>query len=315
MLDWKPDAAEAIEHLSIDRAWRTLEHRNWLKYAKNRSNEIMKKSPILVIGSTGKIGRRIVQRLLECGEAVREGSRQSAPPFDWDRPETWTDALSGVETAYISYYPDLAFPGAVDKIEALTKRAAEAGVTRLVLLSGRGEANAQRCENIVRDCGLDFTLVRASWFSQNFNEGHLLGPVLDGVVALPAGDVREPFVDADDIADVAVAALTDGRHAGQLYELTGPRLLTFADVATEISAATGRDVQYAAISFEEFRTAMTEATGPDLADMFTDLCREVFDGRNASLGDGVQKALGREPRGFADFCEASAESGVWNLPG
>lgn len=274
----------------------------------------MQKSPILVIGSTGKIGRRIVQRLSESGHAVKEGSRQSEPPFDWDRPETWTEALRGVEAAYISYYPDLAFPGAPAKIEALTKRATEAGVKRLVLLSGRGEVNAQHCENIVRDCGLDFTLVRASWFSQNFNEGHLLGPVLDGVVALPAGDVREPFVDADDIADVAVAALTDDRHAGQLYELTGPRLLTFADAVAEISTAAGRDVQYAAISFEEFRAAMAEATGPELASMFTELCREVFDGRNASLGDGVQKALGREPRDFADFCKASAASGVWNPP-
>jgi uncharacterized protein YbjT (DUF2867 family) len=126
--------------------------------------------------------------------------------------------------------------------------------------------------------------------------------------------VREPFVDADDIADVAVAALTDDRHAGQLYEITGPRLMTFADAAAEISTAAGRDVQYAAISLEEFRAAMTEATGPALASMFTELCREVFDGRNAVLGDGVQTALGREPRDFADFCRAAAASGVWNLP-
>jgi uncharacterized protein YbjT (DUF2867 family) len=274
----------------------------------------MQQSPILVIGSTGKIGRRIVQRLSACGHAVQEGSRQSEPPFDWDKPATWCTALSDVEAAFVSYYPDLAFPGAPAKIEELTKRAAEAGVKRLVLLSGRGEVKAKLCEDIVRGCGLDFTLVRASWFSQNFNEGHLLGPVLGGMVALPAGDVREPFVDADDIADVAVAALTDDRHAGQLYEITGPRLLTFADAAAEISKAAGRDVQYAAISLEEFRAAMTKATGPALAKMFTELCREVFDGRNAVLGDGVQKALGREPRDFADFCRAAAASGAWNLP-
>ncbi|HUS54301.1 MAG TPA: NmrA family transcriptional regulator [Thermohalobaculum sp.] len=245
----------------------------------------MSQSPILVIGSTGKTGRRIVKQLAGRGHAVREGSRRSEPPFYWDDPETWPEALDGVEAAYISYAPDLAFPGAPAKIEALTKRAVAAGVKRLVLLSGRNEAKAQQCEDIVRACGLDFTLVRASWFSQNFNEGALLEPVLGGVVALPAGDVREPFVDADDIADVAVAALTDDRHAGQLYELTGPRLMTFA-----------------------------EAAGPELAGMFTELCREVFDGRNASLGDGVQKALGREPRDFAGFCHAAAASGVWNLP-
>jgi uncharacterized protein YbjT (DUF2867 family) len=251
----------------------------------------MQQSPILVIGSTGKIGRRIVQQLSQRGLPVRGGSRRSEPPFDWDNPETWPEALSGAEVAYVSYSPDLAFPGAPAKIEALTECAAQAGVKRLVLLSGRNEAKAQLCEGIVRESGLDFTLVRASWFSQNFNEGALLGPVLEGMVALPAGDVREPFVDADDIADVAVAALTDERHAGQLYELTGPRLLTFAEAAAEISAAAGREVQYAAISFDAFRDAMTGAVGPELADMFTELCREVFDGRNASLGDGVCRFL------------------------
>lgn len=274
----------------------------------------MQKSPILIIGSTGKVGRRIVQRLLERGHAVKEGSRRSEPPFDWEQPSTWLEALRSVEAAYISFFPDLAVPGAPAAIEELTSCAVRAGVKRLVLLSGRGEVNAQRCENIVRECGASFTLIRASWFSQNFNEGHLFEPVLSGVVALPAGDVREPFVDADDIADVAVAALTDDCHAGQLYELTGPRLLTFTDAVAEISKAAGRDIQYAAISSEQFRTALTENAGPELANLLTDLCKEVLDGRNASLGDGMQKALGREPRDFTDFCRAAAASGVWNPP-
>jgi uncharacterized protein YbjT (DUF2867 family) len=274
----------------------------------------MRKSPILVIGSTGKTGRRITRQLREHGHAVREGSRQSEPPFDWETPETWPQALAGVEVAYISYHPDLAFPGAPAKIEALTKRTAEAGVKHLVLLSGRGEVNAQRCEKIVRNSGLSYTLLRASWFSQNFTESFLLEPVLGGIVALPAGNMREPFVDADDIADVAVAALTDGRHAGQLYEITGPRLLSFADAIAEITKAAGRNVRYAAISFDDFRAAMVEVTGPELADLFTELCGEVFDGRNESLGDGVQMALGREPRDFADYCRTAATSGVWSPP-
>lgn len=274
----------------------------------------MQEPSILVIGSTGKTGRRIVQQLLKRGHSVKQGSRRSDPPFDWEKPSTWPEALRGVEAAYISFFPDLAVPGAPAAIEKLTACAIAAGVKRLVLLSGRGEVNAQRCEDIVRDCGLDFTLIRASWFAQNFNEGHLLEPVLGGMVALPADGVREPFVDADDIADVAVAALTDKRHAGRLYELTGPRLLTFADAVGEISKAAGRDIGYAAISSEQFRAALTENAGPALADMLTDLCKEVFDGRNESLGDGVRQALGREPRDFADFCRAAAASGMWTLP-
>ncbi len=273
----------------------------------------MSTSPILVIGPTGKTGRRIVQKLTQGGFAVREGSRRSDPPFDWDQPQTWPAAFAGVKAAYVTFYPDLAVPGAPAAITALTKCAKESGVDRLVLLSGRGEANAQRCEDIVRHSGVGYTLIRASWFNQNFDEGQLLGPVLDGVVAMPAGTVKEPFVDTDDIADVAVAALTDARHSGQLYEVTGPRLLSFDDVAAELSRAIGRNIQYAAISFDQFHAALNEDAGPDVADLLTNLCKEVFDGRNESLGDGVPRALGRPPRDFSEYCRSVAATGIWSM--
>ena len=187
-----------------------------------------------------------------------------------------------------------------------------AGLKRLVLLSGRGEANAQRSEAIVQASGIGFTIVRASWFNQNFSEGHLLGPVLDGMVALPAHDRREPFIDADDIADVAVAALTDTRHNGEIYEVTGPRLLTFADAAAEIAAASGHAVDYQHVELSDFYAALVPEVGAPTADFLRDLCAEVFDGRNESLADGVQRVLGREPRDFRDFCEEIAATGLWN---
>jgi uncharacterized protein YbjT (DUF2867 family) len=271
----------------------------------------MNTAPILVIGSTGKTGSRIVKSLAEKGYPVREGSRSAAIPFDWEKPGTWAPALSGVKAAYVSYFPDLAFPGAAEKIEALTKAAKAAGVRKLVLLSGRGEAHARHCEEIVRNSGLDFTLVRAAWFAQNFSEGYLQAPVLDGVVALPAGDVKEPIADVDDIADVAVAALTDDRHNGELYEITGPRLLSFAEAAAEISAAAGIPVSYMPITLEQFHAGMLEIGGPLIADVFTAICRETLDGHNAYLTDGVQRALGRAPRDFADFCSKAAAGGVW----
>ncbi len=196
-------------------------------------------------------------------------------------PGAWPKALHGVEAAYISFYPDLAVPSAPEAIEELTSCAVKAGVKQLVLLSGRGEVNALRCENIVRESGVSYTLIRASWFSQNFNEGHLLESVLSGVVALPAGDVREPFVDADDIADVAVASLTDERHAGQLYELTGPRLLTFAEAIAEIAKASGRDIQYTAIWLEQFRTALAKAPHRN---------KFTFTGVEASARQGARNA-------------------------
>lgn len=271
----------------------------------------MKDQPILVIGSTGKTGSRIAASLKQKGFAVREGSRTAAIPFDWEQPDTWGPALEGVSSAYVSYFPDLAFPGAAEKIEALTRVAKAAGVRKLVLLSGRGEAHAEACEEIVRHSGVAFTLVRAAWFAQNFSEGYLQGPVLDGVVALPAGDIREPIADVDDIAEVAVEALIDARHDGELYEITGPRLLSFAEAAAEISRAAGIPVRYQPITLEQFHDEMLEMAGPLVADVFTEICRETLDGHNAYLADGVERALGRPATDFAEFCRRAAAGGAW----
>lgn len=271
----------------------------------------MQSSKTLVIGSTGKTGRRIVALLRKRGVDVREGSRRTEIPFDWDAPETWAAAFAGVKRAYVSYFPDLAFPGAVEKLEALCDVAKSAGVERLVLLSGRGEHHAQLGEEVVRQSGIDFTLVRAAWFAQNFSEGYLRDPVLEGVVAMPGGDVREPIVDVDDIADVAVAALTEDGHSAQLYEVTGPRLMTFSEMAAELSAATGRDVQHVPISFEEFHAGLVQAGGEFVADVFTGIARETLDGRNAYVTDGVERALGRKPRDFSEFARAAVIAGAW----
>lgn len=268
----------------------------------------------LVLGGTGKTGRRILERLASRGVPTRVGSRAGNPPFDWGDQNTWDGVLEGVNAAYVSYAPDLAIPGATDAIRAIVERAVEHGVRRLVLLSGRGEEEAQKCERIVQRADIEWTIVRCSWFAQNFSEGAFLNMVLSGEVALPAGEVGELFVDADDIADVAVAALTEDGHAGQVYELTGPRLLTFAEAVDEISQATGRAIQYIQIPHKAFAVRVAEAGLPDdIAWLLNYLFATVLDGRNAWLADGVQKALGREPRDFADFCRATATSGVWNV--
>ncbi len=268
----------------------------------------------LVLGGTGKTGRRIVDRLVSRGVPTRVASRSTSPSFDWADQGSWDDVLDGVAAAYISYAPDLAIPGATDAVRALVERAVERGVERLVLLSGRGEEEAQLCERIVQGAGVEWTVVRASWFNQNFSEGEFLDMVLAGEITLPAGDVGEPFVDADDIADVAVAALTEDGHAGQVYEVTGPRLLTFAEVAVEIARASGRDVQYIQIPHEAFAAGIAESGAPaDIAWLLDYLFATVLDGRNAHVCDGVQRALGREPTDFADYARRIVDSGVWNI--
>jgi uncharacterized protein YbjT (DUF2867 family) len=273
------------------------------------------KKRTLVLGGTGKTGRRVVQRLEARGAPVRAGSRSGEPPFDWEKPATWARALEGVDAVYVSYYPDVAVPGAVETVGSFAELAVRTGVARQVFLSGRGEPEAEQAEQAVRDSGAELTILRSTWFAQNFSEDYMLEHVLSGVVALPAGDVPEPFVDADDIADVAVAALTEDGHVGQIYELTGPRLLTFGAAVEEIAKAAGREIRYVPVSVEEHAAAAAEHGVPaEVIDLLTYLFSEVLDGRNARLADGVQRALGREPRDFADYARDVAARGVWSAP-
>jgi uncharacterized protein YbjT (DUF2867 family) len=270
-------------------------------------------NPILVLGATGKTGRRVVQRLNARGIATRVGSRSAQPRFDWQDRSTWAAALDRVRSVYVSYYPDLATPHAVDTVGSFAELAVAKGVRRLVLLSGRGEREAELAEQAVRDSRAELTIIRSTWFSQNFSEDYLLEHVLRGEVALPAGDVPEPFVDADDIADVAVEALTDDRHIGELYELTGPRLLTFAEAVAEISRAAQHDIRFVPISIEEHAAVSAGQGVPsEVIALLTYLFGEVLDGRNAHLTNGVERALGREPRSFAEYARRAAATGVWN---
>jgi len=273
----------------------------------------IQEKPTLVLGGTGKTGRRVVERLNARGVPTRVGSRSGEPPFDWEDPRTWAPALQGVESVYVSYYPDLAVPGAVETVGSFAELSVKSGVPRLVLLAGRGEPEAELAEQAVRDTGAEVTIVRSTWFAQNFSEDYMLEAVLSGEVALPAGEVPEPFVDADDIADVAVAALTDDKHIGQLYELTGPRLLTFAEAVEEIAKAAGREIRYVPVSVEGHAAAAAEQGVPDeVIELLTYLFGEVLDGRNAHLADGVQRALGREPRDFREYARDAAATSVWN---
>ena len=267
---------------------------------------------ILVLGATGKTGRRIVRTLEANGHQVRRGSRSATPSFDWNIEAGWDDCLADIEAVYINYSPDLAMPGATDSIQAFVDRARHHGVSRLVLLSGRGEEEAQACERIVQDSGIDWTVVRASWFNQNFSEGAFVEMVQAGQITVPDVDTAEPFVDVDDIADVAVVALTEAGHVGEVYEVTGPRMLTLAEVAAELGKATGRRIEYVAVPHDAFVAGVAESGAPkEVVWMLDYLFSTVLDGRNAYLTDGVQRALGRAPKDFADYAREVAATGAW----
>ena len=271
------------------------------------------KSNFLVIGGTGKTGRKVAEKLTALGQEVRIGSRNANPAFDWHNPDGWDAALNGMDMVYITFQPDLAVPGALEAIETLVRKAKIQGVKKLILLSGKVEREAELSEQVVIHSGLDYTIVRASWFNQNFSESFFLEPILGGHLAMPKPNVRVPYVDTDDIADVVVASFMDEKYNGEIYEVTGPRLLTFGDIVNEISEATGREIQYTAISMEAYNDIMKEAGLPeDYIWLINYLFNEVLDNEaNSIVSHDAEKVLGRKARDFSEFARETAASGIW----
>ena len=273
----------------------------------------MEEKKILVTGGKGKTGRKVAERLTKLGKTIRIGSRSEKPSFDWENPETWSSSLDGMHTVYITFQPDLAVPGALKTIKEFTSLAVKKGIQKMVLLSGKGEKEAELCEQAVMNSGADWTIVRASWFNQNFSESFFLDPVKAGHVALPKAETLVPFVDTDDIADVVVEALLDDKHVGQTYELTGPRQWTFKQVTEEISKATGRDILFNSITMEEYSKMLKDFQVPeDYIWLINYLFTEVLVSDNSFVSNDIEKVLGRKAKDFSEYVKETAAAGIWN---
>lgn len=270
---------------------------------------------ILILGATGKTGRRVVERLKKITNVeTRLGSRNEKIPFDWENPESWAAVIKDIDSVYITFQPDLAIPSAEDTIRTFTKFAAQNGVQKMVLLSGRGEKEAQICEEIVKATAKHWTIVRASWFNQNFSESFFLDPILAGIVALPRAETLEPFTDADDIADVVVESLLHDIHNGKTYELTGPQLLTFEQAVAEIAKATNRDITFEALTLEQYNQMLQEYQLPeDYIWLVNYLFEQILDGRNSHITNDIEKILGRKPKDFTNYALEIAKTGVWSV--
>ncbi|MFC3998215.1 NAD(P)H-binding protein [Nocardiopsis sediminis] len=280
----------------------------------------MTEKTTLVIGGTGMTGRRVTAGLREKGVRACVASRSGETRFDWTDPGTWPAALEGVDAAYI--VPLDAEPSATP---ALVETAVQRGVTRLVLLSARGadvpghfpdDFAAARThlegEEAVRASGAEWTILRPSWFAQNFSEGFFRDGVLAGELALPAGDGASAFIDADDIAAVGVAALTAPGHDGEVYELSGPRALTIAEALAEIAEAGGPRARYTPIDEAAFRAGLAaQGASEDEVDLWSGGLRPIRTGADAPIADGVERALGRPPRDFTEFARAAVQAGAW----
>ncbi|WP_406333776.1 NAD(P)H-binding protein [Streptomyces sp. NBC_00203] len=273
--------------------------------------ENTKNMTVLVTGASGRTGRRVAEAARAAGLTVRAASR--AQGFDWENPTTWADALRGCDAAYLVYPSDVGSPQAAWAVGGIGRRAVDLGVRRLVLLSSRGEERARPTEEALRASGADWTIVRASWFSQNFSEGPLVEGLRHGELVFPAGEVREPFIDVRDIADVVVAALTSGdRYVGQELAISGPRLLTFREAVAEIAKATGGELTYTPVTARQYGDNLAGfGVPPEEVEFLVDLFESLLDGRNSYLSDGVQQILGRPPRDFTDFAREAAAAGTW----
>ncbi len=292
---------------SSEMAMDRLARAGWTEDMTTQQASSTTTNSVLVIGATGKVGRRVADLLDTRGVDVRRASRSSATRFDWTDRTTWAPALDGAGPVYISYQPDLIVSGAVDDVAELVRRAESAGVTRLVLLAGRGEPEAEAAGRVVHAAAIDSTVLSCAWFDQNFSEGGFAPEIAMGSLTLPVGAVGEPLIHTDDIAEVAVAALLDraagvNPHAGQTYDLTGPRLLTFAEAAAEIGRARGVDILATEVTLDGYRQMLSQygLASADIGVLMT-LFGTLFDGRNSRIGNDVEHVLGRPARDFADF--------------
>ncbi|WNZ06497.1 NAD(P)H-binding protein [Streptomyces sp. 11x1] len=286
----------------------------------SRLAEVMSEHPILVTGATGKSGRRVVTQLRAKGLPVRAASRNGEHVLDWTDSATWDAALEGVRSMYIVQLDGTML------VRPFIERAVRHGVRRIVLASGRGIgipdyakdssgilAGLVDSEAAVRESALEWTISRPGWFAQNFSEGFFADDILAGELRLPAGDGAASFVDAEDIAAVVVAALTEDRHVGQTYELSGPRGVTLAEAVATISEVTGREIRYVPLSAEGYVAELVQQGLPSAdAEAFADVIEPLREGRDDYVSDGVQRALGRPPRTFAEFAKFTADACDWS---
>jgi len=279
----------------------------------------MTKTPILILSGKGKTGRRVVEQLEARGEAFRLASRSSEQRFDWYDDSTWSPTIAGAETAYLA--PPVG-PTGLKQAGRFIQQAADEGLRRVVLLSGRGVGSPGRefavyessleLEHAVKASGLDWTIVRPAWFAQGFSEDFLLEYVLAGEIRVSAGDGAEAWIDTNDVGDVMTAALLDERHTGETYSLSGPRTLTMAEVTAELTAATGRPVRNVDLAPEDHVAELVEFGLPlEDAESVRDLFAVIRNHRSEYVSDGVQQVLGRTPRDFTDWARDTAKTGVW----
>jgi uncharacterized protein YbjT (DUF2867 family) len=276
-------------------------------------------APVLVIGGTGTTGSRVAIALRARDFPARVASRRVAPGrvrFDWADPRTHSPALDGVRGVYLVAPVGVADPAPL--VAPFLDVAREHGVRRVVLLSSsavpEGAPGLGELHRMVREGVPEPTVLRPSWFMQNLlgDHPHARSARTDGEIVTATGSGRVGFVDAGDIAAVAVHALVDGVPRTGEYLLTGPEALGYDDVAGVLSEITGRPVRHRSASVAEL-TARLVAAGypPDFSAMLAALDADIARGTEDRITSAVQDVTGRPPRSFREVvAEAHLRTGT-----
>ncbi|GGV36223.1 oxidoreductase [Streptomyces longisporoflavus] len=280
----------------------------------------------LITGGTGNTGSRVAKALAgedtsgRQGATVRIASRTPAPGtrqvrFDWADAATHAPALTGVDGVYL--VPPVGDAEPARLMVPFLERALAAGVRRFVLLSSsaiaEGGPGVGEVHRALRELAPEWAVLRPSWFMQNFvAPGHLHGESIrtaDEIVTA-TGPGRVAFVDADDIAAVAVRALTDERPHNAAHLITGPQALSYADIAEAVSGVSGRDVRHRSVSVAVFRERLVTAGIPEaFARLLAAMDDSIAHGSEDRVDPAVERVTGRAPRSFADF--AARHAAAW----
>jgi uncharacterized protein YbjT (DUF2867 family) len=265
---------------------------------------------VAVLGATGTTGRRLTALLRQRGRAVRPLSRRSTPPFDWTDPGSWEAAVAGATGLY------LMAPDGVPVDPAFVRLAVDSGTRRIVLLSSgaieeMGDTRLLDAERVVRESGAEWTVLRAGWMDQNFDEGFFRDAVLGGQLALPVGDLRQAFVDAGDIAAVAETVLTGDGHGGKTYDVLGPEALSFADALAVIGRASGRTVGFSRDPDAYLATQL--GYGRERAEVEAEVAafQALVARGDDAPGAVVPHLTGRPATTFEEYARQAAAAGAW----
>ena len=262
---------------------------------------------VLLTSGFGKTGRAIAERLSVQGLGFCAASRTTPTKFDWKDKATWPTALKGKKSVYLCFAPDIVLPGSRQCISDFIKTAEQYDCEKLVLLSCRGVEEAEACETIVHQSNLETTVVRSSWFFQNFLEDDFARMITEGALTLPSADIEEPYIDVEDVADVIVKVLTEAGHTGKTYEITGSQSLSFRQMAKEMSDAFGRTIQLCDTPHRKFVFDLAGSSAPsEVIWLFDFLFDYILDGRNSRPTNRFFGLMGRHPRSIQEFLASVA---------